>query len=352
MPFVSKLYEGYIEDGNTVKSRTLTGHLINGVRLNYNVSLYIETLTKFFYDCVKDFFQTQCTLPIIFDDEDMTMTFNGVTIYLVCFRGYNGNLGDIRNDNPWYYNYPSAFVKNYGQDETGGISHKLAHNYNGVTADFSLREISIVESCMDNKWNHVYFKLNLYYNTNFIYLTYGGFHNIEDQFPIISMIFGKTIDDQELVYFHRDMNVPFYQRDIWCFHTIMLKEHLVNGTCYYNNIGDTNIVPCYQTLDPQCSFDEQSENYGFLEPIKDRYKMYSRFLKDETCKKLLLRKPMFMGGTMSFDNLYIIPKHWERATFFEIDGETYAHPMTKLYRRQMDQNQSSFWYRNKFLFKL
>lgn len=347
MPFVSKLYEGYIEDGNSVKQRTLQG--FNNA--TYNVTYVIDTLSKFFYDCVKDLFQTQVELPVIFDDEEMTMNFNGVTMYLMAHRSYNGNVGDIRNDNNWYCNFPNVYIKNYGRCENA--LYTLPHyNHNAVTADFNVQEMSIVESSLDNKWNHVYFKLNVYYNTNFIYMTYGGFHNIESQFPIISMIFGKTIDDQEIVYFHKDMNVTYYARDNYYYHQMILKEHLVNGTVRYTDNSNTNIIPGYQCFEMLCSYDEQSEYVGFMETIKDRTKMYTRYLKDETCKKLLLRKPMMLGGTVNFDNLYIIPKTWERATFFEIDGETYAHPMTQMYQRQMNTNQASFWYRNKFLFKL
>ena len=84
MPYVTKSYQGYIENGNTVKARKYMG--FNNAMYGTEDALHIDTLAEYFYNCVKDIFQTQTELSVTFDDEELSMTFNEVTVYLAAYR--------------------------------------------------------------------------------------------------------------------------------------------------------------------------------------------------------------------------------------------------------------------------
>lgn len=308
MPYITQTFTRTVTDGNV----TDNGYWVNSSQVGSKVVPYIPTVTKQFFNDLKSLLD-QTGIPITYDEENCNFTVFGLTFGVYCYSG-------IRNATDDKYYVAKPIIIRYGE-YSYAVSLKeykqLTYGDSYCSPYVKYPEFGPSASlCNYSSYNDLYYRINIYYNTNFLYITYGPKQSILSEITLASIIKGKTLDNRDIVYTSGDCNFcnSTYTRGIPVYHSLVYPDN------QYTDSAKT--IPTYGNCIVIQS-DNTSGNGLFTKVRTD--KCYDKVKNDSS--KLILLKPICCNGYITFDNLYTLPDTMPYG-YYEINNDIYYSPQS------------------------
>ena len=284
-----------------------------------SVASVTEVSTNFFKN-LKHCLQ-QTTLDIDFNDEEFSFTVFGMKFYCICYTPYTTTAID-------HFSVIPSIYRNGGKLS----SHPVNSNGNNYFA------IGKSATIMEYNNNELLYQINIHYNTNFLYITYGSKINLNSTYPLCCIIKCKTVDDSECLY--TSLNPNAYSttntiNTIVNYHIItMIDKPYIN----YPNTTNYYINKTVGGSESDMFTRVNHQNTGI------------RHFFDEN--KIIKIQPICMQGAIIFGDNCIGGPHDITPGYYSIDGETYFCPGDSLYESAINASPSDINYCQKILLKI
>ena len=306
MPIIREIFNETITDHTTSKSIQIpiTTKVFPQTTLDSNIAISsIIGVTENFFKNLKYCLQ-ETGLNISFDDAEYSFTVFGMKFYCLCYSPYPGTSVDT------YVVIPS--IHRYGGKITGHPFNSSGNAYFGISKAATIVEYNS---------NDLMYQINIHYNTNFLYITYGSKVNINATYPLCCIIKCQTINGDECLYTSLNPNVwgnTTTSNMITNYHIITMVDKPFINYPSYNNVNITKGTGTNETSDTVNLFTRINHQANGLQNFFDK-------------EKIIKIQPICVQGLIIFGDNCISAPYDMTPGYYEIDGETYFCPGDDMY---------------------
>lgn len=267
----------------------------------------------------------QTNLSIDFNDEEFSFTVFGMKFYCICYSPYPSSTLE-------HYTVVPSIYRNGGKFSNHPISTS-GNNYFGS---------SKAATIMEYNNNELLYQINIHYNTNFLYITYGSKINLNVTYPLCCIIKCKTVDGVECLYTSLNPNVygaSNSNNSIVNYHVItMIERPHIN----YPSVINTVITKSSSTS-------ESTDSINMFTRINHQNTNIQYFFDKN---KIIKIQPICMQGAIIFGDNCIGGPHDITPGYYNIDGETYFCPGDSFYDIRISSAPNDIEYCQKILLKI
>lgn len=252
-----------------------------------------------FYDTIIELL-TASGLDFTYDASKYSVNIFGITLYFIC-RVSNSVINNyLTATHPWVF-YDGQIDANCGFTTR---NNTMAYSGTSYTKATSITHFKLLQ-----------YQINLYYNTNYICITYNSATNINKEFPLVTLVSCKNHENKEYIYITNSISDISQQvatnsdstgvNTTPTQHAQRMHKVLIDKEDIYKEI--TNIPRANET--------------NLAISWSPQY-----YFPDEYSDKVLLMPLTLCDGAITAENIYIDKKaysNFSEGKYYTINGDTY-----------------------------
>lgn len=362
MPFIKQRFDHTIpEDQWSLKSNMIWKHRPQNAGFNTATNMYNEAESSDFFEYesnlvfndIMTMLQATDISDITYDTDKFLITIFGLPVYFLVSTCNIGNWMSGNNIYSYYEKHIYCTTPQFDIDAITLFGFQYCYPYNSNEYNLALLQ-SITDKYYNNDKLKIGYTLEVYWNENFVHMVVSDYTDVHKS-SLCFIMKGTSLDGTEVLYIcsNPNSNLGAYDASIdsraiesWngsyntriygTTHKIINITDVSKMTYYcikkYNEQNDVRIPENHYL------WFQHNANPMVFESKADSGYVTTDFLKPETRKKFLKRKPRCMGGLINFEHVIEGDAGIVYGNMYEINGLQYYCPSDSAILQRYHEN--------------